>query len=239
MNREAEIHLSALIRTHDEDRWLAARYAPAAARRTLLALYAFHVELARIPAIVSEPPLGEIRLQWLRQALAEMRAGRTAAGHPVLKALAAAGVVDDDAAAALEGAIDARSRLLYADEPFRDAEDLAGWLARAESYLEPLAASALGADARLCAAAGEAGLAFALARSGLVLAPQLADETATKAQTLYTEAQPRLRRAPANCAPALAHLSLTPAYLKRGPTRRPFPVEKRARIFLFMLTGRV
>src|SRR5207244_2038693 len=51
------------------DRYLAARLAPRAARRDLIALAAFVGDTARIAATASEPLIGEIRLQWWRDVL--------------------------------------------------------------------------------------------------------------------------------------------------------------------------
>lgn len=239
MNHDLEAQLSALARAGDEDRWLAAGYAAGEARRRLLALYAFHAELARIPAMVSEPLLGEMRLQWLRDALRDLRAGEAVSGHPVFEALAATDLLAAPAADALGQAINARARLLYAEDPFRDADDLADWLMRAESYLDRLAVCALGADQAVCEAAGDAGLAFALARLGPALAPDHAKGAAEKARALYDRARRALAVAPAALAPALAHLALTRAYVIRARRGRPFPVEKRLRIFFSILTGRV
>ena len=57
-------------RSGDRDRYWAALFVPEPARTGLMALAAFNAELARIPEIVSEPLLGEMRLQWWRDALA-------------------------------------------------------------------------------------------------------------------------------------------------------------------------
>ncbi len=74
------------VRRLDHDRYLAALFAPAEARAALLALYAFNLELARVPELVTEPLLGEVRLSWWREARAEARAG-TPGRHPVALAL--------------------------------------------------------------------------------------------------------------------------------------------------------
>ena len=60
---------AAQLRLHDPDRYLTARLAPKPSRPALITLYAFNAELARICDAVSEPALGEIRLQWWRDAL--------------------------------------------------------------------------------------------------------------------------------------------------------------------------
>ncbi len=54
----------------EPDRYLAALLAPAAERDALLALAAYSAELARVTfAVVREPAMGVIRLQWWRDAL--------------------------------------------------------------------------------------------------------------------------------------------------------------------------
>jgi len=63
------------VRTNDPDRYVLAMMAPLTVRSGLFALYAFNVEIARIREIVSEPPLGEIRLQWWRDEIESIYAG--------------------------------------------------------------------------------------------------------------------------------------------------------------------
>ncbi|MDF2367311.1 phytoene/squalene synthase family protein [Sneathiella sp.] len=80
-------YLSDEVRRYDYDRWLTAIFAPTAAREGVFALLAFHAEIARIRETVSEPMLGDIRLQWWRDALNSI-AGGTSPAHPVAEALA-------------------------------------------------------------------------------------------------------------------------------------------------------
>ena len=54
--------LDADVRRHDEDRWLASRFAPADVRARLIAIYALNYEIARTAEVVSTPALVEIRL---------------------------------------------------------------------------------------------------------------------------------------------------------------------------------
>ena len=56
-----------LVRRHDPDRFLTVLFAPPARREALFVLYAFNHELARARAVVSEPMLALIRLQWWRE----------------------------------------------------------------------------------------------------------------------------------------------------------------------------
>ena len=69
----------------DRDRYLATLFAPLDKRPALFSLYAFAVEIARVPERVREPLPGEIRLQWWRDAL-ESGAGE-ATSNPVFAAL--------------------------------------------------------------------------------------------------------------------------------------------------------
>ncbi len=73
------------VRAADRDRYFCALFAPAGARASLIALLAFNQELAKIPELVSEPMLGEIRLQWWREALEEVSAGAPRRHHVVLE----------------------------------------------------------------------------------------------------------------------------------------------------------
>jgi phytoene synthase len=75
-----------IARDGDLDRYASALFAPGACREHLFALYAFNVELARIGEQVSEPQLGEIRLQWWRDALDRASSGETT-GQPVADAI--------------------------------------------------------------------------------------------------------------------------------------------------------
>ena len=77
------------VRRHDHDRYLTGLFAPAARRDALFALYAFNLEVAKTAELVSEAMLGRIRLQWWREALDEIYAGRVRR-HEVVGPLAAA-----------------------------------------------------------------------------------------------------------------------------------------------------
>src|SRR5436309_3237474 len=83
---DAFAHCEALVRSADRDRYLSALFAPAEHRDALYALYALHVELARIPDMVTEPLAGEVRLQWWSEAVYEQRPEEIR-GHPVANAL--------------------------------------------------------------------------------------------------------------------------------------------------------
>ena len=228
-------YCAALLKAHDEDRWLASRYASAEDRRLLSALYAFHIELRRIPAAVSEPPLGEIRLQWWREALSEIRDGKPARAHPVVAELAAAGLASDRFQSRIDQLIDAAARPLYG-EGFSDFNDLVDWLGDIEGAVDGLAVLLLGGGDTLAETAERAGAAFALAREGAHHAPELANAALEFARSEAATAKPALRAAAPSIAPALLHLALVTSYARRGS--KPFAVSKRLQIFFAMAIGR-
>src|SRR5215207_11715913 len=82
----AAAHCEALVRAADPDRYFAALFAPADKRPHLFALYAFSLEIARVREAVSDPMLGDIRLQWWRDALQGEARGDVRA-NPVAAAL--------------------------------------------------------------------------------------------------------------------------------------------------------
>lgn len=224
-----------VVKSHDEDRWLAAQYAADYQKRRLIALQALRCELKRIPFAVSEPALGEIRLQWWREALDEIRNGKSPRAHPVVEELAESGIVEEKFAPRLEEAIDSVARLLYA-EGFSDGEDLIGWSAQLDGALDAVAVEVLGGDASVAEATRRAGGAFTAAREGHVLAPHNAGKMSEAIRKVIEETSAALNEAPGEAAPAILHLALTKTYLRRG--RKPFPVTKRFRLFLAMALGR-
>jgi len=148
----------------DRDIWLATLFAPSEARRHIHALYAFAREIARIPEIVSQPTLGEIRIQWWIEALEGARAGE-AASHPV-----GAAVLDTIArfrlpVAPLVALAEARRFDLYAD-PMPSLNDLEGYCGETVSALFRLASIIVagGEDPGGAETAGHAGVALGVAR---------------------------------------------------------------------------
>lgn len=148
----------------DRDAWLAAFFVPAQARPHVHALYAFAREIARVPDIVSQPTLGEIRLQWWAESLEGERAGE-AASHP-----AAAALFDTIARfslprTAFAALIEARRFDLYSD-PMPSLNDLEGYCGETRGALMRMAAIVLagGRDPGGADAAGHGGAALGIAR---------------------------------------------------------------------------
>lgn len=87
------------VRRLDHDRYLCSLFLPDARRESVHALFAFDAELARVREAVSEPLLGQMRLQWWRESIGRLYAcvpdSGAPAAHPVLEALAPV-IVDAD-----------------------------------------------------------------------------------------------------------------------------------------------
>jgi phytoene synthase len=130
--------LAAEVRRYDRDRFVTALFAPADKRESLYALYAFNAEVARIRELVTEPLLGEMRLQWWRDALATIYAGNDLA-HPVAIGLAAAIRAHGLSRDRFERIVDARAADLVNGPP----DSLATLIAYAHGTAAPLAALAL------------------------------------------------------------------------------------------------
>lgn len=210
--------LDALVRRVDPDRWLSSRFvADAAARADLVALYALDHELVRIPRVVSDPLMAEIRLTWWREGLEEIAAGQPPRSHPVLRAIAAS-LLPATALAAL-----AEARLgdldgVKAGEAARDHADAT------EGLLMALAA-------RRLSPAATADQVKQVAR-----AVALAKTDPSAALTAMKAARAELAALPVAAFPAVAHAALAGRYARGGA---PGELEKRLRILLAVLTGRI
>lgn len=153
-------HLAGIVRAADRDRYLADLYAPAAVRPHLFALNAFDVEVARIPFLVREPQLGEIRLQWWRDAL-----HGDGEGHPVAAALTETIKAFSLPIAAFDNLLAARVFDLYHD-PMPGLAALEGYAGETASAIMQLAAIILngGNEPGTSDLAGYAGVAATILR---------------------------------------------------------------------------
>lgn len=77
-----------LVRKFDPDRYLLTMLMPVKFHDALLALFAFNHEIAKTREVVTETRLGLIRLQWWRDAIDEIYAGKTPRKHEVVAPLA-------------------------------------------------------------------------------------------------------------------------------------------------------
>jgi 15-cis-phytoene synthase len=140
--------IQSAARDTDPDRYAAALLAPAQVRDDLIVVAAYLGDVARIPLIVAEPTLAEIRLQWWRETIQAGAQGGLS-GNPVADAMVRTisrhGLTITDVLAPL----DARRFELHDDachDQSRDgaAEDRSAF----EAYLE----GSEGAPSRLAAA---------------------------------------------------------------------------------------
>ncbi len=168
-------------RETDPDRAVAALLAPAAVRDDLLSLAAFAGEIARIPHLVKEPMMGEIRLQWWRDALPGLAEGASTTGNPIADALGGAIRRHALPLSLLLGVLEARAFDLYGD-PMPDEQAFRGYLGKTEGALIEAAMRIVGGwppgtAAAQAMAAGRAiglsrvltGLPFALSRGRCAL----------------------------------------------------------------------
>jgi phytoene synthase len=153
---------AAMVRQGDPDRWLASLFVPEAARPHVHAILAFNLEIARVREVVSEPMLGEIRLQWQRDALENPDNGDVRA-NPVAAALLDAIARFDLPKETFIELIDARAFDLY-DDPMETVGQLEAYCKATSSNLFRLIPMTLTPDepAAGLGAAEHGGLAYAL-----------------------------------------------------------------------------
>jgi phytoene synthase len=160
-----------LVKLRDRDRYWSALFAPASKRHSLLALYAFNAELAHIAISVSEAMVGQIRLQWWRDAI-DLAAPGTKTGNPIADALTAVILENDLPKARFIELVDARTPELLGDPP-ANIQALKAALQATEGTVFELAVSILsqGGDASrdksepAQKAAAHAGLAYGLTQA--------------------------------------------------------------------------
>jgi phytoene synthase len=151
---------TAEARRLDPDRWLCALFLPPPVRDAAMALLVLNQELARIPALASQPMLGAIRHQWWREELERLGQG----ARPAYPALAPLGVALRSGAVPageLRALIDTREEALETLAP-QSLPELERYLAATAGRLQALTARLDGADEELAAAAARVGTAFGL-----------------------------------------------------------------------------
>ena len=245
-----DLGLDAEVRRVDEDRWLASRFAPGDLRARLVAIYALNHEIARTADVVTQPAIGDIRLQWWREALAELFDAKPARAHPVLAAIAAAHRETPLPSTALEALIDARGRDLDA-APFATFAEIDAYLDGTAGNVMRIAAAACGVvlgETLISAAAkdwGYAGLLRAAAhwraKGRSVLPQENADPHALveRARAAYATAR-AIKLAP-EAFPAVGYVALTPLYLRaieNGRTERSL-FTRQLKLVAASATGRL
>ncbi|HEY1504688.1 MAG TPA: phytoene/squalene synthase family protein [Stellaceae bacterium] len=160
--------LAAGLRRHDRDRYQTALFASAERRDALFAVYAFNYEIARIRESVREPLLGLMRLQWWRDALDEIYAGKTPRRHEVVTPLARAIAAHGLSKAHFTALLDTRAQDME-EVPPDSLAALENYAAATSGRLILLALEVLGVrEAKATETGRDIGIAYALA--GLLVA---------------------------------------------------------------------
>lgn len=154
----ADDRVVAALRRHDRDRFLATLFAPPERRPALWALLAFNLEIARVREVASQPLIGQIRLAWWREMIAEAFAGGPVRRHEVATPLAEAIRTHRIRRERLDALVDGRERDLDPAPPQTMAE-LVLYAEATSSRLVEAEMDVLGAEH---AAARPAGIAWAL-----------------------------------------------------------------------------
>lgn len=198
----------------DPDRMRAARLADPDIRDRLFALYAFHAELAKIPELVSEPLMGQIRYQWWRDCLNEIYGAGLARSHEVSTLLAEMVTQSGISRFLLDRIIDGRERDLD-PTPFATIEV-------ATDYADATSGALAQAAVMLCGGEGGLNAGRAWGLTGLtrsyryyvdgMLSELAFGELLHASATAFFDAR---ADAPKAALPALAYVSLVPGFIKR------------------------
>ncbi|GFZ95817.1 MAG: phytoene synthase [Rhodobacteraceae bacterium] len=246
-----------IVERGDPDRFAATMAAPVEARAVLFPIYAFNIEVARAPWLTQESMIAEMRLQWWRDALEEIRTGGTVRRHEVVTPLSR--VLDAESAEALDRLVGARRWDVYRDA-FEDAEHFDRYIDETSGHLMLACGRALGgmpedvamnagyaaglvqflravpeleAQGRIPLVDGRAEAVTALARSGL--------ERLAKARA-QLDAVPKAARpallAAWQAGPLLELAAKEPARVAEGQLQIS-EFRRRARLMRAALTGRI
>ncbi len=211
-----------LVREHDRDRYLATLFAPIDKQSHLFALFAFNCEVMRVPHIVTEPQLGEIRLQWWIETLHSIAQGKSQQS-PVAAALATTILKFGLPVEPLISLVNAHIFDVYADQ-MPNRNDLEGYLGETSSVMFHLAAIILDSTTapEYSEQAGLGGVAFGIARlRGDKFMPK-----GESRKTLQALAKKRLQEfakkpLPPSLLPAFLPVALIPMYLSAAPHPPP------------------
>lgn len=150
------------VRAGDNDRFLTALFAPADRREALFALYAFNLEVARVAESVSEPMMGQIRLQWWRDRIAEIYNGEPPKGADVAQALCRAVRTYNLPRDSFDAVLEAREQDL-SPEPPPTLDDFEVYVEATSGELVSLALHTLGVATEAAHEAGQhIGIAWAI-----------------------------------------------------------------------------
>lgn len=229
--------LDRLVRRHDEDRWLASRFAPKPVRERLVALYAVHHEIVRSGEAAKEPGLAAIRLAWWRDALEQVHSGGAVAPQPALTVYA-----QHARWFSVNDWLDVLSA--HAEGPIPTWDAALSHAARAAGGLMRLALGACEAEAGdflqpLAIAQGLVELCRAEMRRPRL--PGSLEEALNRADEAFTHASSASRGFSSGAFPAFGYVTLAPLYvrsLRRGHDQ-PALLLRQWRLVQAAATGRL
>jgi len=241
------------LKSVDPDRLRAAVFADKAGRERLQLLYAFHYELAKVPELVSEPMIGQIRYQWWRDAVAEIYEGKPVRKHEIATPLSKILFEYDVPRFWVDRLIDGRERDLD-PRPFANLEEAKEYCRQTSGVLMQIAVKLLGAEPdEAVLSAGEAwgltGLARAFGHYQKGMLSELDFNAICKAaQESRDMASKGLKGLPSEVFPAVAYTALVPKFLTRLMHSRHDPAKmsvsygpllKQLRLMGAVMRGRV
>lgn len=210
------------LKQSDPDRCRAAMFAPLQGRHDLLLLYAFHYELAKVPEIVSEPMIGQIRYQWWRECIEEIYSGgeKPVRAHEISTPLSEMLLRVDMPRFWVDRLIDGRARDLD-PEPFKTVDVARDYAAQTSGVLMQMAVKVLGADPDdAVMLAGQAWGLTGLVRAwryykGGILSELDYGAICEAAQISHAQAADSIANLSANAFPAIAYAALVPKFLAK------------------------
>ncbi|MGE4611944.1 MAG: squalene/phytoene synthase family protein [Paracoccaceae bacterium] len=137
-----------IVRAGDPDRYLSAMTAPDVARDRLLVLYAFNLEIARVPWITNEEMIAEMRLQWWLDTIERIYEGK-GSEHEVASQLAKVIEVGNLPQTLFEEMVNARRFDIYR-EGHSGLSEFNAYINATSGNLMRLAAMSLDADDVAC-----------------------------------------------------------------------------------------
>ena len=208
------------LKSVDPDRLRAAVFADKDGRKRLQFLYAFHYELAKVPELVSEPIIGQIRYQWWRDAVAEIYEGKPARQHEIATPLSGILKEYDVPRFWVDRLIDGRERDLD-PRPFANIEEAKDYCRQTSGVLMQIAVKLLGEEPDdSVLTAGEAWGLTGLARAYGYYQQGMLTEVDYKdicraAQESRNIAAKGLRELSSSAFPAVAYAALVPKFISR------------------------
>lgn len=253
MNFSLHEDVQARLKDADPDRVRAAMFADVETRARLMLLYAFHLELAKVPELVSEPMIGQIRYQWWRDAIGEIYETDSVRKHEITTPLRTLLLNYDIPRFWVDQLIDGRERDID-PRPFVS-------LTAAQDYCASTSGALMKIAVKLCGSNPDEGVEAAgiawgmtgLARAYCYYHDTMLSEISFSrlcevAKAKHALSQEPLHRMKSEAFPAVAYAALIPPYLKKvtkkdhDPKTEQVsysPLAKQTRLLGAVLRGKV